>query len=102
MGLKITELLTKREISLDELNGKTVAVDASNHLYQFLTTIRSPDGALFTDSKGHVTSHLIGLFSRTSHLLQKNITPVYVFDGKPPELKKKTFAQRKSVKVEAG
>ncbi|MBN2454291.1 flap endonuclease-1 [Candidatus Woesearchaeota archaeon] len=102
MGLKITELLPKREITLDELNGKTIAIDASNHLYQFLTTIRGPDGALFTDRKGRVTSHLIGLFSRTSYLLQKNITPVYVFDGKPPVLKKKTFAQRKAVKTKAG
>jgi flap endonuclease-1 len=101
MGVKITELLLSKELNMGELAGKVIAIDASNHLYQFLTTIRAHDGSLFTDSKGRITSHLIGLFYRTANLLQAGITPVYVFDGKPPSLKEKTYMLRKKGKVEA-
>ena len=87
MGVQITELLVRREISLSELKGRVVAVDAFNHLYQFLSTIRQRDGSLFTDSEGSVTSHLIGLLSRTSALLRSGLRLVYVFDGMVPELK---------------
>ncbi|MFH1181826.1 MAG: flap endonuclease-1 [Candidatus Woesearchaeota archaeon] len=101
MGVKLTDLMPRHEIKPETLAGKAVAIDASNHLYQFLTTIRAPDGALFTDKEGNVTSHLIGLFSRTAYLLQLKITPIYVFDGKPPELKGKTTEERRKLKQEA-
>jgi flap endonuclease-1 len=98
MGVKLTDLMPRHELKPEALSGKTVAIDASNHLYQFLTTIRAPDGSLFTDKAGNVTSHLIGLFSRTAFLLQMKITPVYVFDGKPPELKTRTSEERRRLK----
>ena len=34
---------------------------------------------------GH--SHLMGFFYRTIRMVENGIKPVYVFDGKPPELK---------------
>ncbi len=101
MGVQITELLKKHEINLENLSNKIIVIDASNHLYQFLTTIRSPDGTAFTDSKGNITSHLIGLFSRTTNLMQRNIKLAYVFDGQVPKLKHKELQQRKEVKREA-
>ncbi|MDO8660352.1 MAG: flap structure-specific endonuclease, partial [Candidatus Woesearchaeota archaeon] len=85
MGVNLKDLLIRREIDLEELQGKTLAVDAFNMLFQFLTTIRAPDGNYLTDSKGRVTSHLIGLFNRTTALLQKNIKLIFVFDGLAPE-----------------
>jgi flap endonuclease-1 len=101
MGVKLTDLMPRHEIKLEALAGKAIAIDASNHLYQFLTTIHAPDGTLFTDKEGNVTSHLIGLFSRTAYLLQLKITPIYVFDGKPPELKGRTNEERRKLKQEA-
>jgi len=53
------------------------------------------------DSKGNVTSHLIGLFNRTASFLQKGLKPVFVFDGKTPELKSRELAKRKELKQEA-
>ena len=32
-------------------------------------------------------SHLMGFFYRTIRMAENGIKPVYVFDGKPPELK---------------
>jgi len=101
MGVNLIELLQRKEITFDELKNKVIAVDASLFLYQFITTIRGRDGSLFTDSKGRVTSHLIGLFSRTTNLMTKGLKLVYVFDGKPPELKNKEKEKRTKLKQEA-
>ncbi len=101
MGVQITEILKRHETRIDDLENKTVIVDAPNHLYQFLTTIRARDGTPFTDSKGSVTSHLIGLFSRSTNLMRHGIRQIYVFDGAAPELKHKEIEQRKAIKEEA-
>ncbi len=101
MGTKLKDLVVKRAISLEQLEGKVLVVDASNFLYQFLSSIRARDGSLFTDSKGRVTSHLIGLFSRTTNLMQQGIKLAYVFDGKPPEMKNLEVEKRKKAKQEA-
>jgi len=101
MGVNIKDLLNKEEISLEDLKGKTLAVDAFNMLYQFLTTIRGPDGSYLTDSSGRITSHLIGLFNRVTSLMQKGIKLVFVFDGVPPELKKKERERRMAIKDKA-
>lgn len=101
MGVNFRDLVARKPISLDDLKGKILAVDGYNTLYQFLTTIRSRDGGLLTDSKGRVTSHLIGLFSRTTTLMQKGIKLIFVFDGKVPELKHKELQRRAEVKLEA-
>lgn len=101
MGLTgLKELVVRKPRALEELKG-VYAVDAFNTLYQFLATIRGPDGTPLTDSKGRVTSHLSGLFYRTTSMLEKGITPVYVFDGAPSDLKKRTIAERAERKQEA-
>ncbi len=101
MGVAITELLEGKEISIEDLRGKILAVDAFNMLYQFLTTIRMQDGTPLRDSKGNVTSHLIGLFSRTTALMADGVKLAFVFDGEPPALKKKERERRAAVKAEA-
>jgi len=101
MGVAFKDIITSKEIDLETLNGKTIVLDTYNILYQFLTTIRGRDGTLLMDSKGDVTSHLVGLFSRTTSLMQKGINPIFVFDGKPPKLKQKTHEQRSALKSEA-
>ncbi len=101
MGLKFKGIVNPKEISLKELNGKILSVDSMNILYQFLTTIVGMDGSPLTDSKGRVTSHLIGLFNRTVTLMEAGIKLVFVFDGKPPEIKRKTWEIRRAVKETA-
>lgn len=101
MGVQLRDIFERKNINLKELEGKIIFFDAFNMLYQFLATIRSRDGQLLTDSKGRVTSHLIGLFSRSTRFLETGIKPVYVFDGKVPELKEKTTEKRKEIKQEA-
>jgi len=101
MGVNLKDLLIRKEISFKELGGKVLAIDGFNMLYQFLTTIRTIDGTPLMDSKGNITSHLIGLFSRTTSFLEKGLKPVFVFDGEKPVLKMKELARRKELKDEA-
>jgi len=101
MGLQIKEIITAKEITIDDLQNRVLVVDSFNLLYQFLTTIRQRDGTLLMDSKGRVTSHLTGLFSRTANLLQKGIKLAFVFDGVPPDLKQKERERRREIKTEA-
>lgn len=101
MGVKIFELVPKTELDLTDLKGKRLAIDTSLFLYQFLATIRQPDGSPLTDSKGNITSHLIGLFSRTTKLMQLGIKPCFVLDGKPPALKKEEQVRRSELKADA-
>jgi flap endonuclease-1 len=101
MGVKLRDLVTPSVISLEELKGKVLAIDGYNALYQFLAIIRQPDGTPLRDSKGRVTSHLSGIFYRTANLLEVGAKPVYVFDGKPPELKTKEIEKRIEVKEKA-
>jgi len=101
MGVALTELLLIKEIDLDFLRSKILVVDAPMWLYQFLSSIRQRDGSLLKDSKGEVTSHLIGLMTRISNLTQQNIKLAFVFDGETPALKYLTLENRKKIKVES-
>ena len=101
MGLNFKEIVAKKEISLRELEGKVLAVDTFNLLYQFLTTIRARDGSAFTDSRGNVTSHLLGVFNRTTKLMEQGIKLIFVFDGQPPAIKQRTRELRAEAKKEA-
>ena len=101
MGVNLRGIVPKTVVKLEDLSGKTVAIDAYNALYQFLAIIRQPDGTPLKDNTGKVTSHLSGLLYRTSNIVELGIKPIYVFDGKPPELKTEEIQRRRQVKVEA-
>ncbi|MGC8568047.1 MAG: flap endonuclease-1 [Candidatus Micrarchaeia archaeon] len=101
MAVDLSKIAVKRKILLDELNSRTVAIDAYNMLYQFLSIIRQPDGTPLVDSKGNVTSHLSGLFYRSIDLISKGISLVYVFDGIPSLLKQRAIEARVRKRAEA-
>ncbi len=101
MGIPLRDIVSKREISIDELNGKKLAFDGYNVLYQFLSAIRGPDGTPLKNSDGKITSHLLGLLARTTKLMEMGVKPVFVFDGEAPELKLETIEKRKAIKLAA-
>ena len=101
MAVDLSKIASKKKISLDELRGKTVAIDAYNMVYQFLSIIRQPDGKPLEDANGNVTSQLSGLFYRTIDMMEKGIRPIYVFDGIPSMLKQKTITSRMRRREEA-
>lgn len=101
MGVKFKDIVSPEEISLKDLEGRTVAIDAYNTIYQFLSGIRQRDGSPLMDQNGNVTSHLSGILYRTASIVDKGINPIYVFDGDSSEYKAKTLEQRRAIKEEA-
>jgi flap endonuclease-1 len=101
VGVDLGELFPGTEITMESLGGKVVAIDAFNQLYQFLAIIRGPDGTPLKDDQGRVTSHLNGLFNRTTNLAVAGVLPIFVFDGAPHPLKQKTIEERSRIKRQA-
>lgn len=101
MGVNLSGLIEPQNVELKDLRGKSVAVDAYNTIYQFLSIIRQPDGTPLTDSQGRVTSHLSGLLYRNTNLIEAGIEPSYVFDGKPHVLKSATLEGRRERREKA-
>ncbi|KAF4617315.1 hypothetical protein D9613_005801 [Agrocybe pediades] len=111
MGIKgLTALLSQhapnaiKEHDIKTLFGRKVAIDASMSIYQFLIAVRQKDGEMLQNDAGETTSHLMGFFYRTIRIVENGIKPAYVFDGKPPEMKKgvlsKRFERREEAKAE--
>src|SRR3989344_2221421 len=99
MGLQIGEIVPRHDVKFEDLKGKIIAVDAFNAIYQFLSSIRQPDGTPLMDKKGKATSHLSGLFYRNIALLSEGIKLVYVFDGEYHKLKGRTHEHRADAKL---
>jgi len=98
MGSDIGSILEKETIEFKSMEGRKLAVDSYNTIYQFLSIIRQPDGTLLMDSKGKVTSHLAGLLYRVANIIEIGIKPIFVFDGEPPPFKLKTIEARAAAK----
>lgn len=86
---------------MKNLFSRKVAIDASMCLYQFLIAVRQQDGAQLTSTDGETTSHLMGMFYRTLRMVDNQVKPVYVFDGKPPVLKGGELEKRLARREEA-
>jgi flap endonuclease-1 len=100
VGVLLTPIITKDPIALSDLGGRTLAVDGNGELYQFLALIRLRDGTPLQDSKGRITSHLVGLFYRLTRLIAEHGARfVFVFDGAPPALKAREVAKRRAVRA---
>jgi flap endonuclease-1 len=85
-------------VTLAELRGRLLAVDANGELYQFLALIRLPDGTPLRDAHGRITSHLSGLFYRTTRLIANfGLRMVFVFDGRPPAQKMAELERRRAI-----
>lgn len=98
MGVNFKDIASPEKIGLKDIEGRTIAIDAYNTIYQFLSGIRQKDGSPLKDANGNITSHLSGLLYRTSSIVEKGIKPIYVFDGKPSEYKAETIKKRREAK----
>ncbi len=101
MGINLSGLIEPKCIELTDMSGKTVAIDAYNTIYQFLSSIRQPDGRPLHDTHGRVSSHLSGILYRTANLIEAGIEPSFVFDGKPHKLKTDTLDGRRERREKA-
>lgn len=94
-----------REQELTALHGRKIAIDASMAIYQFLIAVRTggpgQQAAMLTNDQGDPTSHIQGMFNRTIRFMTEGIKPVYVFDGKPPQIKSGELQKRREKRQKA-
>jgi len=99
VGVVLTPIIVKETLALGDLRGRVLAVDGNGELYQFLALIRLRDGTPLRDSKNLITSHLNGLFYRTTRLIADyGVRLVFVFDGRPPARKAAEIERRRSIR----
>ena len=79
-----------RRINIETLEHKTLAIDMSIWLTQFVKAMRGDDGRPVR------AAHVLGTLRRIVRLLYHGIRPVCVFDGTPPLLKRRTIAARRA------
>ncbi|PWZ20956.1 Flap endonuclease 1-B [Zea mays] len=107
MGIKgLTKLLAQHaptaavQRRVEDYRGRVIAVDASVSIYQFLAVVGRKGSELLTNEAGEITRQeillalTVGMLNRTIRMLEAGIKPVFVFDGEPPEMKKKELAKR--------
>jgi len=80
---EFTNIDPHNQTELSNFKNKTFAVDANLFIYKFLY------------SNGN---HINGLFFMINKLSKFKITPIFVFDGRPPEEKRHTIDNRKNLK----
>ncbi|MCI23842.1 DNA repair UVH3-like protein, partial [Trifolium medium] len=78
-----------RRVSVETLAGKTLAIDASIWMVQFIKAMRDEKGEMVRNA------HLLGFFRRICKLLFLRTKPVFVFDGGTPVLKRRTVIARR-------
>ena len=100
MGCNLRGLAVIEPLEMSELSGQRVAVDTFLNAYQFITSLTGEDGKPLSYN-GKPVAHLMGFLDRTTVMLSEGIDPVYVFDGRPHELKRETLKGRRKRKTEA-
>jgi flap endonuclease-1 len=81
-------------MEIEELEGRSVAVDLPNAIYRHLFQIRGADGAPYRNREGRKIGHLLGLCNEISSIARAGLRPILVFDGRTPRLKEATARQR--------
>ncbi|MCX6648069.1 MAG: flap endonuclease-1 [Candidatus Bathyarchaeota archaeon] len=100
MGVNLTPIVEKRVVTLEDLRGKSFAVDGFVVLHQFLALIRARDGQPLMDAQGRTTSHLVGFAFRTTRLIADyGMKLIFVFDGRPPQLKRAEVEKRREIRA---
>ena len=76
------ELIT--DVMLSKYSGKKIAIDTSIYLYKFL----------YKNDR-----YIESFFKQINRLMTNNITPIYIFDGKPPAEKMQEIKSRQDKKL---
>ncbi len=98
----LRELASIETVSFEEVGGSTVAVDAHNWLYRYLTTtVKWTSSEAYTTDEGEEVANLIGVVKGLPKLYENDLTPVMVFDGAVTDLKAAEVEERRAARKEA-
>lgn len=94
MGIRNFNVVLKKhakdsiiERPIQHYHGKKMAIDCAILLYKYRYA-----------SKQNENCHISGFMNRVRYYLSNGVTPVFVFDGPPPDAKKNTLVNRQNMK----
>lgn len=90
----LRKVLDPQPVELAHFQGRTVAVDADNLLWSFVTAFATSDAGQPVAPDGRPMGHVIGLTGRLALYAKHGIRSVWVYDGPQPKLKEATLAER--------
>ena len=85
---------TFKLVSISEIKGKSCIIDGMQHIYSQLIYMRSREKEVITKD-GKNISHIHGLINSLTYYLKNGIIPIFIFDGKSPEIKKNKINERR-------
>ena len=92
MGVKLGDIVLKKDLNYSELEGNIIAVDAPNIIMGLFNYIRPTTDAreqnLILDRTQRPISHLYGLLYRINFYYSWKMCPIFCFDGKDSSLKR--------------
>jgi len=92
MGVKLDDIILRKELKYSQLEGKIITVDAPNIIMGLFNFIRPTKGSmepnLIMDRTQRPISHLYGLLYRINFYYSKKMCPIFCFDGKDSSLKR--------------
>ncbi|MFB6303557.1 MAG: flap endonuclease-1 [Haloferacaceae archaeon] len=92
----LRQLAAITTVSVDDVGGSVVAVDAHNWLYRYLTTtVKFTRDEAYTTDEGEEVANLVGAVQGVAKFLEADITPIFVFDGAVTELKEEEVERRR-------
>lgn len=98
----LRQLAAIESVSFADLAGTTVAIDAHNWLYRYLTTtVKWTSDDVYTTADGEEVANLIGVVQGLPKFFENDITPIFVFDGGVTELKSEEVERRREQKEKA-
>ena len=80
-------------IGINEIKGQSCIIDGMQHIYSQLIYMRSRDKEVIINGKN--ISHIHGLINSLTYYLKNDIIPIFIFDGKTPDIKKNKIEERK-------
>jgi flap endonuclease-1 len=87
-----------KEVKLEQLQGKKIAVDAYNMIYRAML---APKTNSMTTKNGKITAHIRIIFTQLLKFMRMGIKQIWIFDGKPPEIKNPELERRTELKEKA-
>ena len=89
-----------KEVELNKLAGKNLAINASICINQYYISTQGFNNfsgiGEYSDKKGNLTGHLIGILNKSILMLSSGIKPIWVFEGDVSELKLKKLIDDKN------
>ncbi|WP_134670752.1 flap endonuclease-1 [Halorussus marinus] len=95
----LRQLAVLSEVPFEDLDGETVAVDAHNWLYKYLTTtVKWTTDDAYTTADDTEVANLIGVVQGLPKFFENDLTPVFVFDGSVTDHKSAEIEQRREAR----